>query len=617
MHAPFFCYFYVIYYTELQYDRYYLFKEEEMGKNVKKWWWFTLVELIVVITILAILWTIAFISLQWFSRDARDSTRISDITSIKKALSFYATQVWSYPFPDDNFAITYSGWLVWTQWIFGDELAAKLQSISKVPRDPLTNDSYSYSILNSRGEFQVAGILEGDLSVSPFVDSAYAEGRVWKSYVSWDYNGKLAKTSSWATTYILAVPTIISWDISLTDVEALIASGKLVYHEWNTVPASFTWSEFDTSQTLDYSPPEIVVFSWSLDDFDDVNTQVAFIEKLQAAYSWFSLIRRDGEIEKLIDIPVDPTDPSPEVKKIANSIIKEVVSYDAPDYTNVANIPLGPCGLTAQDVLDLNDLFDYTGSPYQFSTSQEWCDLTAISAGSRSLSRPLTSALWKLENLTWLDMRSNGLTWTLPSWIWNMSGLVYFSMSWNSLTWSIPESFSNLTNLQTLRLYSNNLTWTLPVNIWNMTSLERLELQRNGITWPIPSSIWNMSSLELLTLQYNQLSWAIPPEIGNASLIYWLNLSSNNFTWALPSSMWNMSSLLRAYFLSNDFNELPDSLANLTNLILLDFTGNPNLWNLALSFGVSTGAQSQVGITDTWKEMTISGNGSTIDISVN
>lgn len=43
---------------------------------------FSLVELIVVITILLILWTIAFISLQWFSKEARDAKRISDIRSL-------------------------------------------------------------------------------------------------------------------------------------------------------------------------------------------------------------------------------------------------------------------------------------------------------------------------------------------------------------------------------------------------------------------------------------------------------------------------------------------------------------------------------------------------------
>lgn len=43
---------------------------------------FTLVELIVVITILAILWTIWFISLSWYSAEARDSKRITESKSL-------------------------------------------------------------------------------------------------------------------------------------------------------------------------------------------------------------------------------------------------------------------------------------------------------------------------------------------------------------------------------------------------------------------------------------------------------------------------------------------------------------------------------------------------------
>ena len=43
---------------------------------------FTLVELIVVITILAILWTISFISLSNYSKEARDSKRITDTSSL-------------------------------------------------------------------------------------------------------------------------------------------------------------------------------------------------------------------------------------------------------------------------------------------------------------------------------------------------------------------------------------------------------------------------------------------------------------------------------------------------------------------------------------------------------
>jgi len=48
---------------------------------------FTLVELIVVITILAILGTIAFISLQGYSADARNSKRTSDLGNIQSAMS--------------------------------------------------------------------------------------------------------------------------------------------------------------------------------------------------------------------------------------------------------------------------------------------------------------------------------------------------------------------------------------------------------------------------------------------------------------------------------------------------------------------------------------------------
>jgi prepilin-type N-terminal cleavage/methylation domain-containing protein len=47
---------------------------------------FTLIELIVVITILAILGTIAFISLQGHSASARNSKRLSDVNSINTAM---------------------------------------------------------------------------------------------------------------------------------------------------------------------------------------------------------------------------------------------------------------------------------------------------------------------------------------------------------------------------------------------------------------------------------------------------------------------------------------------------------------------------------------------------
>jgi prepilin-type N-terminal cleavage/methylation domain-containing protein len=54
---------------------------------------FTLVELIVVITILAILGTIAFISLQGYSQDAKNSKVTSDIASLAQKVTIRTTDV--------------------------------------------------------------------------------------------------------------------------------------------------------------------------------------------------------------------------------------------------------------------------------------------------------------------------------------------------------------------------------------------------------------------------------------------------------------------------------------------------------------------------------------------
>ena len=83
---------------------------------------FTLVELIVVITILAILWTIAFISLQWYAKDARDSTGLADLKSIEKALEFQLLKGSKIPKPDNFVEITASWTILSYQWYAWDWL---------------------------------------------------------------------------------------------------------------------------------------------------------------------------------------------------------------------------------------------------------------------------------------------------------------------------------------------------------------------------------------------------------------------------------------------------------------------------------------------------------------
>lgn len=70
---------------------------------------FTLVELIVVITILVILGTIVFLNLGGFQGNARDSLRISNLTNLKKGLDMFQVRNGVYPKPESAIDITASG----------------------------------------------------------------------------------------------------------------------------------------------------------------------------------------------------------------------------------------------------------------------------------------------------------------------------------------------------------------------------------------------------------------------------------------------------------------------------------------------------------------------------
>ncbi|MDD2871929.1 MAG: prepilin-type N-terminal cleavage/methylation domain-containing protein, partial [Candidatus Gracilibacteria bacterium] len=123
------------------------------AKSIQYKYAFTLVELIVVITILAILGTIAFMALQGYSTSARDSTRLSDLSSMKTSLELFELDAGKYPQASSGVNITYSGATVWNQGTFGETVFANVDRLDKIPIDPLTDKEYTYSTLLSRNEY--------------------------------------------------------------------------------------------------------------------------------------------------------------------------------------------------------------------------------------------------------------------------------------------------------------------------------------------------------------------------------------------------------------------------------------------------------------------------------
>lgn len=134
-------------------------------KNTRKG--FTLVELIVVITILAILGSIAFVSLQGYSADARNSKRTSDLNSLQNAMSVKSTEgasIMSFiSGSDKNLDDISIGWKTPET----DEYAANIPNYSALGvkqadfQDPLSNADYLAGATSLKlGQYELAASME-------------------------------------------------------------------------------------------------------------------------------------------------------------------------------------------------------------------------------------------------------------------------------------------------------------------------------------------------------------------------------------------------------------------------------------------------------------------------
>ena len=201
---------------------------------------FTLVELIVVITILAILWTIAFISLQWYSADSRDSVRLSDTWNMKTTLELNFLDSGKYPLPDDEWTLTYSWNILFYQWYFGETVRNNVsRNMAEIPTDPLTDKRYIYSVSNNRNELEILTLLEWDSISLNSISETTAANTVVTPRITWNYNGLFVKTD----THIVPLPSIINTEAT---------SWEEILLDWNNIQFQFLqW--FHQIQFLDAS----------------------------------------------------------------------------------------------------------------------------------------------------------------------------------------------------------------------------------------------------------------------------------------------------------------------------------------------------------------------------
>ncbi len=128
--------------------------------------WFTLVELIVVITIVWILSTIWFVSYSGYLTWARDSNRISQLTKLSDSLQVYSASK-TLPLPDDSITISasWSSNIIWYQWFVGVDVLETIDYTNGW-KDPKDDSYYTYYLTKDRSSIQLMSLMEEASSVA-------------------------------------------------------------------------------------------------------------------------------------------------------------------------------------------------------------------------------------------------------------------------------------------------------------------------------------------------------------------------------------------------------------------------------------------------------------------
>ncbi|MDD2916595.1 MAG: prepilin-type N-terminal cleavage/methylation domain-containing protein [Candidatus Gracilibacteria bacterium] len=221
---------------------------------------FTLIELIVVITILVILGTIAFLNLGGFQSSARDSSRIENLSNLKKGLDIFQIKAGSYPVPENTVSVTASGITIGYQG-FAKELTERTIGLSVGgTRDTLDTSIYTtYSVNADRTKMELMNFLEDGstlLSLNAFVPNASAD-------IGSDYSKRYPSVQGDTLGILLASGTLQPIQESGTGVDvvktnsgyvAVFGKGESVFGTGGSLITAFTISSPDGKSLSKYDP---------------------------------------------------------------------------------------------------------------------------------------------------------------------------------------------------------------------------------------------------------------------------------------------------------------------------------------------------------------------------
>lgn len=135
-------------------------------------------------------------------------------------------------------------------------------------------------------------------------EQTYAAEKKALAKVKWNYNEKILKVSTGWTEYILAIPAIINSNLQHTDIQTIIDNKELVYNNYSNLPDSYKNLWYTMTWLFDYSPTNIIVFSWSEITLEEDTDKLLFLNNLKNAYNW-TIIQNEEIYKDIINSNTD------------------------------------------------------------------------------------------------------------------------------------------------------------------------------------------------------------------------------------------------------------------------------------------------------------------------
>ncbi|MCD7471972.1 hypothetical protein HAX54_012792 [Datura stramonium] len=191
----------------------------------------------------------------------------------------------------------------------------------------------------------------------------------------------------------------------------------------------------------------------------------------------------------------------------------------------------------------------------------------------------LKTMVGNLTNLEELYLDDVNIYLNGSEWCWALSSslpqLRVLSMTRCGISGPLDPVLLNLGFLEVIRLDHNDMSTIDLELLANFTKLTTLSLLSCNLHGSLPSKIFQVQTLQELDLSYNENLVGTLPEFPQKSALREVVLSYTKFTGWLPDSIGNLQNLTRLVLRSCNFSgHIPSKMGNLRDLVHLDLSLN-------------------------------------------